>query len=777
MASTLRFVESDLATLRLALDWIEGESDLSSPEHIKQWSESVHADGKRYRGGHWSGRTLTLALHIHGTSLTNRNSKARALIAELVRENILEFSDGTNAFWIKTYPMDRGQITGLIESHLESAYVLHPFMVKVPADPFWFGDWETLTPVANLIPNGDMEDFTGDDPDDWTVTETAGGGAATVSKETVDLAFGTGALSLVTTAADSVAKVETTTAIPITKTEHYNIVFNYFRESGADSLDCVIRQFSAAHADLADDITISPTSTADDVWYLSSTVIHPAGAGGNDWHADCAEVKIYLRNTGAAADINVDNIWFVNSELLSGNELTNALGITIPPASILGDVPAPVDIYLDKLSTATTTAAIHVGGRKNYDADFVARLENTLGTAAYSNLASGGAYRTQPSAPNLVSNPGFETFTGTAGSNTEDWTDWTESRDPSGEILATTQSRSGSYALKFFSDFSDPITQYVESAYIAVNAANDYVISVWHILQGYSPGLMLSLRCYDAVPALVGTITMETIWEENAAWKQSAFDVASASWPAGTTQVKIRIFVVVPYQPDESGTWVIVDDVNLSLAPVQAITETYSDYIKGETRPFLHYKISTAASSKTLALQGKIKDDAAGDITSLAEQVSLTVSMPDDWTYQKLTDNLPLPTSRIPDSADTSGIEQYLEVDFDSSLAGGLTISIDDLALIPMDNGYAEIPAESNQYLILDSNSQVPALLSSLDGTIDTAIQYSEPGALRRIFTVDPQNGSNFGALMDYRDSSGNAVGQWLADVTLKYRPRYLAVK
>jgi len=150
--------------------------------------------------------------------------------------------------------------------------------------------------------------------------------------------------------------------------------------------------------------------------------------------------------------------------------------------------------------------------------------------------------------------------------------------------------------------------------------------------------------------------------------------------------------------------------------------------------------------------------------------------MPVTWTYQPFK-FIKIPSSPGAESMDTATLEQCLQIQFDPSLTGEGTVSIDDLALIPSDNGSAVIPSESNRHLILDSNSAYLAVLVSIDGDIDKAVILEAPGALRKAFTLDPQNGTNIGALMDFRDASGNAVGQWLADVTLRYRPRYLVVK
>ena len=101
---------------------------------------------------------------------------------------------------------------------------------------------------------------------------------------------------------------------------------------------------------------------------------------------------------------------------------------------------------------------------------------------------------------------------------------------------------------------------------------------------------------------------------------------------------------------------------------------------------------------------------------------------------------------------------------------------MDDLVLIPVDNGYATVNAVEARYIIVDSQSDMPAVLKSYDGSINKAARLSE-GSLRQSLKLDPQNGSNYAILDKYADSSGNEYGQFLRDVTLKYKPFYLLVK
>ena len=52
----------------------------------------------------------------------------------------------------------------------------------------------------------------------------------------------------------------------------------------------------------------------------------------------------------------------------------------------------------------------------------------------------------------------------------------------------------------------------------------------------------------------------------------------------------------------------------------------------------------------------------------------------------------------------------------------------------------------------------------------------STDGNVSRPLSVDRQNGSNFGCLMVRTDENGNQPAQFLADLKIKYHPRYLVV-
>ncbi len=795
MAYKHRFVDSDLTTVRLDLatsdiSIIEEGSDIPLPNHLKQWSAGLNSDGKKYISGHYDSNQLTLAVRITGTDAADWYANIRAFIAEITRENILEVQpEGGSSIFIRTYPYDSANANMLFDYHVQLANMTLPFTVTLTTDPFWFGAEQTLTPVLNLVPNWNFSTYTGSgNTTDWTgwdETRVNGAGATTLEALAGAAFFGSVGAHFKITAADGDAHIWSTDYVTVDKTKHYCLVLNHYRVGGADSFNWNVAQYDSGNV-AGTTLSACPAGAA--AWRQEVIVIHPYTENTETyyWDADCAKVKIGFYLDTSIAEWYLDGCVFTCSEYLSGNTLTNALGVVIPKASLLGDVSTPFDIYLSKFDTLVqNTAGMYIGSRAKYDADFVARLENSLGTAALSALASGGAYMTQVLPGELVVDGDLETYTGSG--NTTDWTNWVETRGANSWMGAEGNwtAYSGSGCLEMYSSLRDGLAKtasIISAAYVAVDRTKDHTYSLYRLLQ-QGTGLAkitMQILCYDVGSALLTTLTPIWTTANQTSWKQMSILVPANTMPVNTTKVKLQIAFQAGWTFGEPQDACNVDLISFqqSSSAISATVEDYLAHLAADAFPFLHYKISTAQASKTLTLQGKVKDDALGDITSLAEEETLSVSMLTTWLYQKFS-RLGLPTAAFSDGADTSGLKQALEIDFDSSIAGGLTVSIDDLALIPSGEGmgYAEIPAESNRYLILDSQSANPGLLVSIDGTLDTAVRYSEPGALRRVFKLDPQVGLNLGALMEYRDSGGNAVGQWLADLSIKYRPRYLVVK
>jgi predicted secreted protein len=163
---------------------------------------------------------------------------------------------------------------------------------------------------GNLVPGWSWESPAAGPPNanwtEWVETENSVGGVATVEADNTIRRFGVYSLQLSITAATDSAYVTSTNYIPINNALHYVLRFSHYKVSGANSLDVVIKQYSAVPADLGDDIVITPTGAA--AWGISQTVIHAAGDGGNDWNANCTQVKFIIRVDTAVANWRVDGL-------------------------------------------------------------------------------------------------------------------------------------------------------------------------------------------------------------------------------------------------------------------------------------------------------------------------------------------------------------------------------------------------------------------------------------------------------------------------------------
>jgi len=195
---------------------------------------------------------------------------------------------------------------------------------------YW--SWETYSGTGNTT------DWTG-----WEETRTDGAGTATVEADTTYERFGAACCHLQGDAADTVASVTSSDFISVTNTYHYILRFSHYRASGGNYLTVTVKQYDSEESDLSDDITVTPSGSA--AWAVSNTVIHATGDGGNDFHADCTQVKIICKVTGGAASWYIDGIVFAHHEgtvsdhafgskvFLNGYELCELTSITGPNLS------------------------------------------------------------------------------------------------------------------------------------------------------------------------------------------------------------------------------------------------------------------------------------------------------------------------------------------------------------------------------------------------------------------------------------------------------------
>jgi len=806
----LRFVDSDLITVRLALDYVESETHIPYPEHLKNWAESSQADGRKMVGdGKYNNIPIDLTLKIKGTDAPDLDDKLQALATEITRKNILEYRPigASESVFYVTYPYSTGNPRGLLERALRENFIAFPSISLEAELPF--GAEEEIQIIENLLPNWSLEDYAGTgatyNPDGWTATRVNGAGLATVEEYSTKKVFGDYSVNLEITTKDGEAQIETTDYIPIDRTHEYYLLFNHYKIktfialvmcNGISDDYVFIDEYDAGNNLLAS-TGIDPGGDPS-AWYLSVT--RKAA-----WDVDCTKVKIRIKIyfVGAqTAEISwlFDGMLFADSYFLNPDcGPSNPAAIVIPAAETKGDVPALCDIHISKFDEdVKTMTSLYFGGRKNYDAEFLTILEADPGlVTGPSNLASGGRYCVVYIGAELILKNSFNTIVGVAGSNTETWTNWTEVRGGSGYLIAYAGGRAltpfyvapreGTYMVVSYIPVSGAAmaTNTLTSDLTAVTIANDHYFSIWYILRNLS-GLgqfKVEIECYTAAPALTGTLTVVDTMTTRNSWTPANLEIEAADWPALTTQVKIKVTSQVARAVGQSGAVLgepaydkaFFDFCSLKEGSPFFLGRELLSKTEGRSKPFLHYKITAVQVEKKFSLAGRLWDSGTG-YTPWIEIDNPQVDLPGTWTFQGdgYMDPFEIPNFGLPSDEDTpAAFYQELQAKMDSAVAA-TTMHVDAMALIPTDNGYAVLGADDSRHLIIDSQGDMPAFLRSFDGTKANSI-ILDTGKVKP-FKLDPQNGSNFACLLVWTDGDGNQPAQFLADLKIKYYPRYLVV-
>jgi hypothetical protein len=438
------------------------------------------------------------------------------------------------------------------------------------------------------------------------------------------------------------------------------------------------------------------------------------------------------------------------------------------------------------------TMGIYIGGREEYSADFVPYGAAASGTAANSYLANQNDYMTQVLSDEILMDAvgptwygGFETWTGSA--LVPVYADWTCNRVASvGYIFATTDAKYGDYAIySAVGSYTTTGTNDITMVNYEAVAIADYMLTFWYKLDQYTGygRLVVKVHCYNAASALIGTLTVLDTLEEKRRYTRESILIDSLDWPALTTKIKLEFEMsgrcMERWDP-YPGYHVVYDSVYLDhvrMRPAsepEALTTSFDlDDIRGFVKPFVHIMLNASESDLEFGLNGNLTDG-TNDITPLENITSAQqVACYDVWRYVDSLSAFEIPNVRISDNAALTDFDQEFSLEIEGLDAGSTPMSVDDLVLLPIDNGYCAIPGvEDNVYYIIDSRSDLPGVLVSYDGTIGKAAWFSNAPLSRR-FYLDPQNGSNLAILMRTQ-LAYHEIGEFLANVTIKYTPRFL---
>jgi hypothetical protein len=308
-------------------------------------------------------------------------------------------------------------------------------------------------------------------------------------------------------------------------------------------------------------------------------------------------------------------------------------------------------------------------------------------------------------------------------------------------------------------------------------AIADYMLTFWYKLDQYTGygRLVVKVHCYNAASALIGTLTVLDTLEEKRRYTRESILIDSLDWPALTTKIKLEFEMSGRMEGSKKYDSVYLDHVRMRPASEpEALTTSFDlDDIRGFVKPFVHIMLNASESDLELGLNGNLTDG-TDDITPLENITSAQqVACYDVWRYVDSLSAFEIPNVRISDNAALTDFDQEFSLEIEGLDSGSTPMSLDDLTLLPIDNGYCAIPGiEDNVYYIIDSRSDLPGVLVSSDGTIDKAAWFSSASLSRR-FYLDPQNGSNLAILMRTQ-LSYHEIGEFLANVTIKYHPRFL---
>jgi hypothetical protein len=472
-----------------------------------------------------------------------------------------------------------------------------------------------------------------------------------------------------------------------------------------------------------------------------------------------------------------ESVILLNGSVASPDVVNCVTGIVLDETYFKGDVPAPADIFIDKVDGDLWTDLIF-GQRLKYHDDFDPIQD--IGTVTPLVGRLGDDYTATAPLTNLILNPSFET----AGAGAPDyWANWTET--PSGNpgtVLrnCTVNPYDGVDCVEVgcptdvFTHLHETITTTVM---IAVDITKPYFASVYVRQPAGYPGLVttMAINFYSAAPALLGWKYF-SIPSPTTSWLRYGFYIYPGDFPALTTQVTIDL--VLNSNPYIYGVgfhyWDLVTFSELTASTIQA--EFPVDSHEGRYLPVGAVSFAATNANSDITLQAMLATSAGTEITPSINPMTVAIGDPNTKFVDVAmpTPRIPVitvPTHRISGLADKSQIDQIIRLSTESDNAE--IFWYDYLGIVPIDRAYSEVRNWSgNDHLILDGRSSHLAL-TSLTGSLDDAQTWSinqQKGDTG--FVADPQ-GFN-GAIVALTNTSGDYEVTSVVDVTMKYSPMYL---
>ena len=313
------------------------------------------------------------------------------------------------------------------------------------------------------------------------------------------------------------------------------------------------------------------------------------------------------------------------------------------------------------------------------------------------------------------------------------------------------------------------------SAFMAIAPANDYELSCYYIGVGVELNTCYAeVRCYDAVPNYLGSIYCNfntSVFD----WTKKIWIIDSGQWPVGTTQCKIRWYwgqgfhTLLAFHLDNSRLVALPAGYNSFWGQVGV------EGLQGVVLVIPHMKLTTAQTLKDTNLSALVSDSVYGDLADWTILESKELDFGNVWLYYINNHFKPIkiPSHGISEYADLTTLVQKIRLEMDETIPDTVDMWVDCFGFIPVDLGFVDIPSGGYEHLIINGMSEIPKILTSWDGTLDTAMALPfTSGAGNVWFRLDPQNGSNLAMLVD----CPNTGFFFPADVAVQYRPQFLVV-
>lgn len=322
----------------------------------------------------------------------------------------------------------------------------------------------------------------------------------------------------------------------------------------------------------------------------------------------------------------------------------------------------------------------------------------------------------------------------------------------------------------------------IESDFVAIDDEKDYLVS-WATKAGFAASRYipsyLHIDFCDATPTLLES---RQLWCVNpgTAWESYRKIFESTDLPAGVTQAKLRAVRLgrCETQPGKIVPSHLWDSFIIREEPMLAEAEFDVDPHVGRYLLAANITIESGGDpiDGTLSVQVAIVDKDLGDITEMVEVGRIDIGDPQGaWVNTGLLEEsllIDIPTPKLPDAANTSNLKMKIRFTASYDFNDVLNYLFDFVALIPADGAIAKIAGLTDeQFLILDCSSRKRSLLTSLDGTVDTATKSKALCVSNYQLQVDPIDGTSLVILALYNNDGSYDVRP-VYDVEIQYSPR-----